>query len=226
MPRKRTAINYECYNKPFPYRLRKLMDENNTTQQELAEALGKTRQSISYYCDGSSSPDWEAIAKISEYFSVSADWLLGLSEIRSTDADMKSVCDFTGLSEASIESILRETANEETRRIMNIILGFDPADFHRFVKNAQKGICVEEKYRNSPFNWELIPEEIRPELFDFFGIDPDGFEYTIDRTRERYFQKALNYLKIILLGYLVSPDGKPMFEEDDIDEDGDSSGND
>lgn len=226
MPRKRKEINYECYNKPFPSILRKLMKENNTTQQELGDAVGKKRQCISYYCDGSSSPDLETLAKIANYFSVSVDWLIGLSPVRTSNADLKAVCDYTGLSEASIGSILRETANEETRNVLNTILSFDPNSFHRIIQNAQKGISIEKKYMNKLFNWELIPEEVRQELFDYFDVDPEKFENPVERTRERFFRKATNYLKIILLEYLVSPDGKPMFEEDDIEEGGDSDGND
>lgn len=225
MPRKRETINYECYNKPFPSALRELMQENNTTQQQLAEVLGKTRQSISYYCDGSSSPDWETLAKIATFFNVSSDWLLGLSDVRSTSADIKSVCDFTGLSEASVGSILRETKHEESRRTINAILSFDANLFHNIIKNARKGIVIGEKYRKKPFNFELIPEEIRPELFDFFGIDPDGYEFTAHHTCDQYFMKAKNYLGLILLEYLVSQDGMPMYTEDNSEEDGTLNGN-
>lgn len=105
MPRKRMTIVNELFNKPFPSALRELMRERNATQQELAKELGKTRQSISYYCDGSSSPDWETIAKIAKAYSVSSDWLLGLSDVKSPHADIKAVCEFTGLSEQAVTSL-------------------------------------------------------------------------------------------------------------------------
>lgn len=204
MPRKRMTINKELFDKPFPSALRNLMKERNTTQQELAEALGKTRQSISYYCDGSSSPDWETIANIAKYYSVSADWLLGLSDVRSPHADIKAVCDFTGLSEDSVCSIIRETDNEETRQVLNTILGFDANSFHKLIKNAQKGISIFRKRKNSTFNWELIPEEIRKELFDYFDIDQENFGGIVGLTTEQCFGEAKRYLGSILLGYLVS----------------------
>lgn len=105
MPRKRMTIVNELFNKPFPSALRELMRERNATQLELAKELGKTRQSISYYCDGSSSPDWETIAKIAKAFSVSSDWLLGLSDVKSPHADIQAVCEFTGLSEQAVTSL-------------------------------------------------------------------------------------------------------------------------
>ena len=133
MPRKRIPSNNECYSKPFPSNLRKLMEETSTTQQVLADALGVQRQTISYYCDGSSSPNWEGIANISKFFSVSADWLLGLSNVRSTQADMKSVCDFTGLSEGSVNSIIRETASTDTRLALEVILSGDNEKLHNLL---------------------------------------------------------------------------------------------
>jgi transcriptional regulator with XRE-family HTH domain len=101
MPRKKTVIS-EDYNKPFPERLRTIMTQQEKTQQEVAQALGKTRQAVSYYMDGSSSPDWETLSKLAQYFGVSADWLVGLSEVKSQDADVQMVCQYTGLSEEAI----------------------------------------------------------------------------------------------------------------------------
>ena len=90
MPRKQNTQS-ENFNKPFPKALRKLMDANGTTQSELAASLQKTRQVISCYCDGSTSPTWETIAGIANFYHVSADWLLGLSDVRSTDAHIREL---------------------------------------------------------------------------------------------------------------------------------------
>lgn len=67
---------HEDYAKVFPRRLRELMEEKGTTQQQLADHIHKQRQTVSLYCDGSSSPDWETLASIAKYFSVSVDYLV------------------------------------------------------------------------------------------------------------------------------------------------------
>ena len=92
----------DSYKKVFPCQLRNLME--NTTHQELADYLGKTRQAVSYYLDGSSSPDWETIVKISDYFDVSIDYLL-----RGTGDPKRqpTAVDELGLSNNAIENILR-----------------------------------------------------------------------------------------------------------------------
>lgn len=101
MPRKRKEQS-ENYSKAFPSTLRKLMDEKKTTQNELADYLDKTRQAISYYCDGSSSPDWETIVKVANFFDVSTDYLLG----RTSDPDrVPSAADELGLSVDAIKTL-------------------------------------------------------------------------------------------------------------------------
>lgn len=104
MPRKKKEQS-DNYFKAFPTVLRDLMKENGTTQQELADKLGKSRQAISYYCDGSSSPDWETLVQIAIFFSVTTDYLVGLSGIKSPDPDVQGICNYTGLSEKAVSRI-------------------------------------------------------------------------------------------------------------------------
>jgi len=60
----------------FPNRLRKLIEEN-TSQVELAKQMGVTRQAISSYSLGRTTPDIEKFQKMADYFGVSYDYLLG-----------------------------------------------------------------------------------------------------------------------------------------------------
>lgn len=90
--------------KPFPQRLRLLMDERGVTQIELANFVGCARQSMSQYATGQSLPDINILLKISEFFEVSADYLLGKTEEKTVDPDIKKVCKYTGLSEAAVKN--------------------------------------------------------------------------------------------------------------------------
>ena len=40
---------YERYNTIFPTRLRAIMDELHVTQQDVADAIGKSRQAVGFY---------------------------------------------------------------------------------------------------------------------------------------------------------------------------------
>lgn len=109
MPRKREKQTKD-YNKAFPSAMRELMDKHSTTQNDLADYLNKTRQAISYYCDGSSSPDWETIVKIADYFGVSTDYLLG----RTSDPHISpAATDDLHLSADSIKQMKYFTCNEQ-----------------------------------------------------------------------------------------------------------------
>lgn len=92
---------FKGYNSIFALRLRELMDK--TTQAQLAEKIGTTRQAISQYMDGSVQPNIEKLYKISNYFNVSTDYMLGRAECTTPANEAISI--ETGLSEFAIMRI-------------------------------------------------------------------------------------------------------------------------
>lgn len=60
--------------------LSKLLKEKNDTAYKLANATGISQGLLSDYKSGRSKPTIENIIKISKYFDVSADYLLGLTD--------------------------------------------------------------------------------------------------------------------------------------------------
>jgi transcriptional regulator with XRE-family HTH domain len=61
----------------FSQRLKQLREDRNLTQKDIAKHIGKTRQAIALYELGKREPDFEVLLKISDFFSVSLDYLLG-----------------------------------------------------------------------------------------------------------------------------------------------------
>ena len=114
------------YDGCFATRLRDLMKKSKVTQQDLATSVGTTRQAISQYADGSVQPNIEKLYKIAEFFHVSADYLLGISPVTSSDADIKQINQMLGLSEKSIIElkdmldVIRSCAREGALKINNI----------------------------------------------------------------------------------------------------------
>lgn len=116
MPRKRKEQS-DNYYKAFPSAMRELMNQRNTTQNELADYLQKSRQAISYYCDGSSSPDWETIVKIADYFNVSTEYLLGRTKDKNRNP---CAMDELGLSSQVVEwlkSLNHGSASNDTMSV-------------------------------------------------------------------------------------------------------------
>lgn len=92
-------------NDIFASQLRKTMEEKKETQTSLAEKTGLQRQTISLYVNGQSKPDTARLTLIAKALDVSADWLLGLTNIQTVDSEIRRVCEYTGLSEKAVQSI-------------------------------------------------------------------------------------------------------------------------
>ena len=65
----------------FATRLSELLKENKISQRELAKRIGVSSTSVSDWSTGKIQPTAESIYLVSEYFQVSADFLLGLTNI-------------------------------------------------------------------------------------------------------------------------------------------------
>ncbi len=98
MARSKKNIDEKFYA-PFPTRLRKIMEERGETQENIAEVVKKSRQTVSQYCNGVSEPGYDTLVKIADYFNVSVDYLLGRTNDRGLTP---SIYDTIGLSEESI----------------------------------------------------------------------------------------------------------------------------
>lgn len=66
--------------KKFNERLRELREDNNLTQAKLAKELHIDQRSISFYEIGKYEPNLDTLIKISIFFQVSTDYLLGLTD--------------------------------------------------------------------------------------------------------------------------------------------------
>ena len=67
-------------NNTFASRLKKLREQHGLSQSELADKLGISRGSISFYENESRVPDINILRDICNLFSVSSDYLIGLSD--------------------------------------------------------------------------------------------------------------------------------------------------
>ena len=71
----------------FGERLRELRIEKNLTQEELASYFGLNKTRISQYELNKRQADDEMKKKLAQYFNVSLDWLLGLTNVRNYTED-------------------------------------------------------------------------------------------------------------------------------------------
>ena len=61
-------------------RIKELLKENNVTQNEFATAIGYSQRAVSKWINGQAEPTATAIMLCAQYFNVSTDYLLGITE--------------------------------------------------------------------------------------------------------------------------------------------------
>lgn len=89
----------------FADKLKELRTNKKLSQTELAEKLGVSRGSISFYENGERTADIDFVYKAAQFFNVSADYLLGLSPNPTTDPEIKAICNYTGLSDEAVKKL-------------------------------------------------------------------------------------------------------------------------
>lgn len=127
----------------FAERLGQLIKENNYIHEDVASAVGVTRQGVGKWVSGDSVPDVLTTAKVAKFFGVSVDYLAGASDVRSADTELKAVCDYTGLSESNIKlfaELNKAKHLQEERKLYEKLLN----------------VLKEEDYMNFPYDIDII----------------------------------------------------------------------
>ena len=117
----------------FPTRLRDLRKEKGVSQQECADTIGVVKSTLGLWENGDTLPDARSLAQMAEYYGVSADYLLGLSDVKSPDVSIQKMCELTGLSEQTVEELIR---NNESAEDVDMGLADDVQLEHRRLLDA------------------------------------------------------------------------------------------
>lgn len=98
----------EKENQPFATRIRTLIDSNPLiTQADVATAIGKSRQVVSQYCHGESEPAFDTLVRIAAFFGVTIDYLLGVTDTKTTRPDMQVAVLISGITEENMAFLER-----------------------------------------------------------------------------------------------------------------------
>ncbi len=114
----------ENIKKNIGRRINKVLAEKGIMQKQLANRIGVTDNTISYYLSGKRCPDIEKLIEIARCLGVSTDYLLGISSVSTTDTDIKTICESTGLSEESANILMwcKQLADTEYTDTINFII--------------------------------------------------------------------------------------------------------
>lgn len=88
--------------------LDKELRDNNINQEDFCTKVGVSSGSLSHYRNGKMFPQGNIIIKMAKELNCTTDYLLGVTDLRSTDKNIKLVHELTGLSENSITYLKNE----------------------------------------------------------------------------------------------------------------------
>lgn len=104
----------------FAERLKALRLSRNLSQIELAKELEVSSSTISYYENAGRSPQLFFLQKVSRYFGVSYEYLMGDSDV--TNNDNLNTVKTTGLSEDSIMLLINEYKKNGRTAILDLLI--------------------------------------------------------------------------------------------------------
>ncbi len=86
-------------------RLRKLIDDTGLARQDIADEIGCDVSTITKHYNGTRNITTDFIVMYAKYFKVSTDYLLGMTDAKTTDKDRRYITDVTGLSEGAVAEL-------------------------------------------------------------------------------------------------------------------------
>lgn len=141
----------------FPFvkcseRIRSLREEKKESHATLGQAVGVSEQTLKNYeqaaIHGGQTTGQDRVTKIAgmsintlfqlaDHFDVSTDYLLGRTDIKATDTDLREVCQLTKLSETTVNALIGET---------QFLPDGQAPFFHAFIDEFYKIITENELY--------------------------------------------------------------------------------
>lgn len=107
--------------------LREAIDNSRMTREQIADKVQCDTSSITKYYNGDRYPKTDVIIKLAKLFNVSTDYLLGVTDVATTDKDLKFVCDYTGLDETAIRNLhkIKEVLEKSKNKTSSIDFTID-----------------------------------------------------------------------------------------------------
>lgn len=148
----------------FPENLKKLRKINKLSQLDLAEKLGVTRQSISYYENGNVEPSINFIIQLSSLFNCSIDSLL----FEKHDTDLLNVEVLSNIKKANYLINLNLDI-VDSNKIINLLEN-KKKHLYKTIDDLNNLIIYMKKYNSQNNNNTEFDEELSPSI-EFLSLD-------------------------------------------------------
>lgn len=101
----------------FGKRLKELRKEHGYTIEQFADMVGISKSTLGYYENDKRMPDIEILARIANVLNVSADYLIGRTNTTARKGKLKTVCEFTGLSDSAAEFLAQLVKDKDYEKL-------------------------------------------------------------------------------------------------------------
>lgn len=194
-------------------RLQRLID-GEKSRQVIADKIDCDVSLITKHYNGDRIVTIDFLKKYAEYFGVSADYLLGLTNAATTEKDLQAVCDYTGLNETNIDKLHSFTYPEQFKIEKERAERFCKLNNIEFSEDYLKSIKESAKYSSenalTPINDILFSNEIselvncyynaiilQNEFFKVLAFLFDDREVIGEEVKEWDISKALDIIEQI-----------------------------
>ena len=125
----------------FGKRLKELRKANGYTIERFADMVGISKSTLGYYENDKRMPDIEILGRIADTLNVNADYLIGRTNTTALKGKMKTVCEFTGLSDCAVEYLSELVQNKDYEKLSVINHLFDELneDYDFYSYETQNG---------------------------------------------------------------------------------------
>ena len=101
----------------FGKRLKELRKEHGYTIEQFADMVGISKSTLGYYENDKRMPDIEILARIANVLNVSADYLIGRTNTTARKGKLKTMCEFTGLSDSAAEFLAQLVKDKDYEKL-------------------------------------------------------------------------------------------------------------
>ena len=125
----------------FGKRLKELRKANGYTIEQFADMVGISKSTLGYYENDKRMPDIEILSRIADTLNVNADYLIGRTNTTALKGKMKTVCEFTGLSDNAAEYLAQLVKDKDYEKLSIINHLFDELneDYDFYSYDTQNG---------------------------------------------------------------------------------------
>lgn len=146
----------------FIERFNKIVGKN-ATQEEIAQKINTSRQNVGNWLSGKSKPDILMLAQIAKAYNVTADYLIGLADVSTTDIEIRKTCEILHLPEQAVTAIemLYEVDYKTFETLCFLLSQVDDVLTDKLLVEYRNGMCYYKE-----------PKSVLIELSKYFRIEP------------------------------------------------------